>query len=210
MRGTTPLPRTSSPTSACAAPACSRTTQPSGPACGATGYPCAAASRCRHGPARRTYATCAPSATGWVISSKALIIRPSESRCSQLVHIFQEAAMRAMVQTEFGGPEVVSLRNVRDPEPAPLEIVVRVAACGVNRLDVLQRRGPAVIPGFRLPHIAAMDVAGSVAAVGLGVPATSIGDQVLVHPAIGCRASRHRRPSPTADCPRLLDLTWSV
>ena len=58
--------------------------------------------------------------------------------------------MRAMVQTEFGGPEVVSLRNVRDPEPAPLEIVVRVAACGVNRLDVLQRRGPAVIPGFQI------------------------------------------------------------
>jgi NADPH:quinone reductase-like Zn-dependent oxidoreductase len=46
--------------------------------------------------------------------------------------------MRAMVQTEFGGPEAIALRDVRDPEPGPLEIVVRVAACAVNRLDVLQ------------------------------------------------------------------------
>jgi NADPH:quinone reductase-like Zn-dependent oxidoreductase len=111
--------------------------------------------------------------------------------------------MRAMVQTEFGGPEAVSLRNVPDPVPGRLEIVVRVAACGVNRLDVLQRRGPAVIPGFRLPHIAGMDVAGSVAAVGLGVAAISIGDKVVVDPAVGCGACRYCRAGAAGNCPGL-------
>ena len=111
--------------------------------------------------------------------------------------------MRAMVQTEFGGPEAVSLRNVPDPVPGPLEIVVRVAACGVNRLDVLQRRGPAVIPGFRLPHIAGMDVAGSVAAVGLDVIAISVGDKVVLDPAVGCGACRHCRVGAAGNCPAL-------
>jgi NADPH:quinone reductase-like Zn-dependent oxidoreductase len=118
--------------------------------------------------------------------------------------------MRAMVQTQFGGPEVLSLRHIRDPEPGPLEIVVRVVACGVNRLDVLQRRGPAVIPGFRLPHIAGMDVAGSVAAVGQGVTTISTGDQVVVDPAVGCGTCRHCRAGAAGNCPALRVVGGSV
>ncbi len=73
--------------------------------------------------------------------------------------------MRALVQTGFGGPEVVSLPGA-DPVPGPGDVLVRVRACALNRLDVLQRRGPAVLVDFRLPHIAGMDVAGHVEAVG--------------------------------------------
>jgi NADPH:quinone reductase-like Zn-dependent oxidoreductase len=111
--------------------------------------------------------------------------------------------MRAMVQTNFGGHEALSLRSVRDPVPGPLEVVVRVVACGVNRLDVQQRRGPAVIPGFRLPHIAGMDVAGSVAAVGLGVTAVCVGDKVVVDPAVGCGTCGHCRAGAAGNCPGL-------
>jgi NADPH:quinone reductase-like Zn-dependent oxidoreductase len=96
-----------------------------------------------------------------------------------------------MVQTGFGGPEVVSLRHVADPDAGPLDVVVRVHACALNRLDVIQRRGPAVLPGFRLPHIAGTDVAGHVASVGSGVTGVAVGDRVLVDPTAGCGACRH-------------------
>ncbi|MEU8800700.1 zinc-binding dehydrogenase [Spirillospora sp. NPDC048819] len=99
--------------------------------------------------------------------------------------------MKALVQTGFGGPEVVSLRHIADPVPGPRDVLVRVRACALNRLDVLQRRGPAVLPGFRLPHIAGMDVAGHVEAAGdeaggdeAGVFAP--GDRVVIDPTLGC------------------------
>ncbi|MFB4305132.1 zinc-binding dehydrogenase [Actinomadura sp. GTD37] len=115
--------------------------------------------------------------------------------------------MRALVQTAFGGPEVVSLRRVPDPVPGPSDVLVRVRACALNRLDVLQRRGPAVLPGFRLPHIAGMDVAGHIEAVGAEVSGTktvgtevsgteasgqagglATGDRVVIDPTLGCGA----------------------
>ncbi len=49
--------------------------------------------------------------------------------------------MRAVVIPRFGGPEVLRLQAVPDPVPSPREIVVRVRASGVNRADLLQRRG---------------------------------------------------------------------
>ncbi|NKZ03221.1 zinc-binding dehydrogenase [Actinomadura latina] len=98
--------------------------------------------------------------------------------------------MRALVQTAFGGPEVVSLRRVPDPVPGPRDVLVRVGACALNRLDVLQRRGPAVLPGFRLPHIAGMDVAGHVEAAGGEVPGVAAGDRVVIDPTLGCGTCR--------------------
>ncbi|MFF5261944.1 zinc-binding dehydrogenase [Actinomadura viridis] len=98
----------------------------------------------------------------------------------------REVRVKALVQTGFGGPEVVMLRDVPDPEPGPLDVVVRVRACALNRLDILQRRGPAILPGFALPHIAGMDVAGEVAATGDGVRSLATGDRVVLDPTLGC------------------------
>ncbi|MFA1546552.1 zinc-binding dehydrogenase [Actinomadura chokoriensis] len=98
--------------------------------------------------------------------------------------------MRALVQTAFGGPEVVSLRRVPDPVPGRGDVLVRVRACALNRLDVLQRRGPAVLPGFRLPHIAGTDVAGEVEAVGDEVRGPAAGDRVVIDPTLGCGTCR--------------------
>jgi NADPH:quinone reductase-like Zn-dependent oxidoreductase len=81
---------------------------------------------------------------------------------------------------------VVSLRRVADPVPGPGDVLVRVRACALNRLDVLQRRGPAVLPGFRLPHIAGMDVAGHIEAAGGEVRELAAGDRVVVDPTLGC------------------------
>ncbi len=49
--------------------------------------------------------------------------------------------MRAVVIARPGGPEVLEVREVATPEPEPGQIRVRVRAAGVNRADLLQRRG---------------------------------------------------------------------
>lgn len=114
--------------------------------------------------------------------------------------------MRAMVQTGFGGPEVVRLQQVGEPSPQAHELVVQVGACGLNRLDVLQRRGPGIIPGFSLPHIAGMDIAGTVVGVGTEAGGVAVGDRVVADPTQGCRACLHCGAGDPAYCtdPRIL------
>ncbi|MEO6654276.1 MAG: hypothetical protein ABIP17_16660 [Ilumatobacteraceae bacterium] len=65
---------------------------------------------------------------------------------------------------ETGGPDVLEYVDVPDPEPGPVDVVV--AATALNRLDIVQRNGWFRMPGFQLPHIAGMDVAGTVSAIG--------------------------------------------
>ncbi|MCU1504156.1 MAG: hypothetical protein JWM12_3510 [Ilumatobacteraceae bacterium] len=96
--------------------------------------------------------------------------------------------MRAQVQRGFGGDEVVAFESVPDPVPADGEVLVRVGACALNRLDLLQRTAP-VVRGFTLPHTAGMDVAGVVVerspslAEGVG---PAVGERVLVDPVSTC------------------------
>ncbi|MDG4818860.1 MULTISPECIES: alcohol dehydrogenase catalytic domain-containing protein [unclassified Micromonospora] len=108
-----------------------------------------------------------------------------------------------MVQTGFGGPEVVRLRHLPDPEPGPTEAVIRVHAAALNHLDLLQRKGPGRLPGFRLPHVAGMDVAGQVVAVGSDVTTVRPGDRVLVDPTVGCGACPACAGGQPGYCPRL-------
>lgn len=96
--------------------------------------------------------------------------------------------VRAAVYRRHGGPDVLELADVPDPEPAPGDVVVRVAAVGLNRLDLLQREGPALLPLFALPHIAGMDIAGEIVAVGAGVETPDVGTRVIVNPSISCGA----------------------
>lgn len=83
-----------------------------------------------------------------------------------------------------GGPEVLEYTDVADPEPGQADVVVRVEACALNRLDVVQRHGWYQMPGFTLPHIAGMDVAGTVVAVGAAVDSVAVGDRVVVDPSL--------------------------
>ncbi len=93
--------------------------------------------------------------------------------------------MRAQVQRAFGGPDVVAIEELADPLPGPLDVVVAVRACGLNRLDLLQREAP-LVRGFSLPHVAGMDVAGVVVAVGDAVTSPMVGDSVLIDPVSTC------------------------
>lgn len=92
--------------------------------------------------------------------------------------------MKAARYSVHGGPEVIRYEDVADPEIGPADVLVRVAACALNRLDIVQRTGRYTLPGYRLPHIAGMDIAGAVLAVGSQVEGVAPGERVVVNPSL--------------------------
>lgn len=90
--------------------------------------------------------------------------------------------MKAMLYDNPG--EALRLAEVPDPEPGPADVVIDVEAAALNRLDVVQRNGWFLMPGFSCPHIAGMDVAGTVSAVGGSVRGVAAGDRVVVDPSL--------------------------
>lgn len=107
--------------------------------------------------------------------------------------------MRAIVQTDFGPPEVLQSADLPELEPGPGEVRVRVAACGVNNLDTQLRRGD-----FRwrppLPHILGSEVAGWVDKWGPGTPWLEEGTPVAVSPWVGCGHCEPCRAGHIATC----------
>ena len=79
--------------------------------------------------------------------------------------------------TAPGGPDVLKAVERPDPVPGPGEVLIRVAAAGVNRPDVLQRRG-AYPPPPGASDIPGLEVAGTIASVGDGVDGWRPGDAV--------------------------------
>lgn len=97
--------------------------------------------------------------------------------------------MRAAVVTEYGGPEVLTVTDVPDPEPGPDEVLVRVAHSACNRADTLQRRGAYPDPRRRSgPEVPGLEFAGTVAAVGGRVTLWQVGDRVMGIESGGCYA----------------------
>ena len=88
--------------------------------------------------------------------------------------------MRAVVLSEHGDPEVLTVTEIEDPEPGPEEVVVAVASTALNRADVLQRMGFYPEPGPPKAHeIPGMELAGRVVARGARVTAWAEGDAVM-------------------------------
>lgn len=86
--------------------------------------------------------------------------------------------MRAAVAAKAGGPEVLEYQEVPVPHPGPGQVLVRVAAAGVNFIDTYQRSGVYPRP---FPTILGSEGAGTVAELGEGVAASSglsVGDRV--------------------------------
>jgi NADPH2:quinone reductase len=87
--------------------------------------------------------------------------------------------MKAIRVHEFGGPEVLRLEEVADPQAGPGQVLVRARAIGVNPVDVYMRGGGhAVKPP--LPYTPGADAAGIVESVGEDVESVAIGDRVYV------------------------------
>ena len=116
--------------------------------------------------------------------------------------------MRAVIATEPGGPEVLTLTELPDPLPAPGEVVLAVTATAVNRADLLQRQG------FYPPPPGASDVlglecSGIVSKVGEEVTGWQVGDQACALLAAGGYASQVAVPAgqlmPVPDGVSLVD-----
>ena len=80
----------------------------------------------------------------------------------------KETAMRVAQFSEFGGPEKLRIEEVPDPTPAEGEVVIRVAAVGLNFFDTLQLRNRYQVTPT-LPHSPGGEVAGTIEALGPGV-----------------------------------------
>lgn len=85
--------------------------------------------------------------------------------------------MRAVIATGTGGPEVLSVGEVADPQVGAGEVLVRVAAAGLNRADLLQRMG-FYPPPPGASDIIGMECSGTIEALGEGVTGWSVGDEV--------------------------------
>ncbi|MEZ0577313.1 NAD(P)H-quinone oxidoreductase [Nocardioides sp. MH1] len=102
--------------------------------------------------------------------------------------------MRAVTTTEPGGPEVLTLSELPDPEPGSGEVVIDVAATAINRADLLQRRG-FYPPPPGASDIIGLECSGTITAVGDGVTGWEVGAQVCALLAGGGYASKVAVPA---------------
>ena len=89
----------------------------------------------------------------------------------------------------YGSHEVLRVGDVPTPSPGPHDVLVRVHAMGVNRLDLLLREGKVFkVP---LPRIPGTDFAGEIVALGSHVSDRHIGERVFAAPILSCGHCNH-------------------
>jgi len=89
--------------------------------------------------------------------------------------------MKAVVLHEIGGPDKLRVEDVATPSPGPGELRVALKASALNRRDFWMTVG--AYPRLKFPAISGSDGAGVIDAVGAGVPASRIGEEVVLYPA---------------------------
>jgi NADPH:quinone reductase len=87
--------------------------------------------------------------------------------------------MKAIQMTQQGGPEVLRLVELPDPQPGPGEVLIKVVAAAVNFSDLMRRRGDVYPVPTPLPFVPGAEVAGTVAALGEDVDGPSVGTPVF-------------------------------
>lgn len=94
--------------------------------------------------------------------------------------------MKATVFHEFGGVDKLRVEELPDPTAGPTDAIVRVRACGVNRLDLMVRSGATRVK-LSLPHVGGCEIAGEVVEVG-SAASTDVqpGQAVAVAPYLFC------------------------
>jgi NADPH2:quinone reductase len=108
--------------------------------------------------------------------------------------------MRAVVISEFGGPEVLKVEEREVPAPGPDQVSIDVAYAGVNFAEVMTRQGG--MPGLAAPVVPGLEVSGTVREVGSAVSGLEVGDPVCAFTifggyaevAVASAAATHRLP----------------
>src|SRR3954447_10523861 len=97
--------------------------------------------------------------------------------------------MRVVMIPRHGGPEVLEVRELPDPQLRPGHVRVGVAACGVNFADTMARTG--MYPDApKPPMVVGYEVAGTVSEVGAGVDGVAVGDRVIAGTEFGGHAEQ--------------------
>lgn len=98
--------------------------------------------------------------------------------------------MKAVVFHEFGSSDVLRMEELPDPTAGPGEVVVDIAAAGLNHLDVDVREGVSRFP-VELPHVLGVEVVGRISALGDGVTGWQVGDRVMPYIMGTCGQCRY-------------------
>ena len=111
--------------------------------------------------------------------------------------------MRAVYFERHGAPDVLTVGELPDPRPGPNDVLIRVRACALNRLDLFTRAGER---GTRLalaePHVLGGDIAGEVEEVGSNVDSPGRGERVVVNPQLSCLNCNRCAAGETELCDR--------
>jgi NADPH:quinone reductase-like Zn-dependent oxidoreductase len=88
--------------------------------------------------------------------------------------------MKAIMVSQYGGPEVMEYKDFPNPSPGPDEVLVSIAATSVNPFDLMRRSGQAkAFAPINFPGIIGVDIAGTVVSCGDKVKDFSVGDRVF-------------------------------
>lgn len=107
--------------------------------------------------------------------------------------------MRAIQIIEHGTPGKLELRDLPDPVAGAGEVVVRVRACGLNRLDLWHEQGELPIP-LPTPRTPGCEVAGEIESIGAEVTEWSAGDRVAVQSNLFCGKCEFCRQGEESIC----------
>ena len=117
--------------------------------------------------------------------------------------------MRAVVFREHGGVDKLEYTYVDRPHPGPHEVLVKVRACALNRLDLWTLMG---LPGINipLPHILGCDIAGEVAELGSKVRGIPTNRPVIIAPGLRCGKCHFCREGWDSLCPEYKIMGFQV
>jgi NADPH:quinone reductase-like Zn-dependent oxidoreductase len=107
--------------------------------------------------------------------------------------------VKAIVFHEFGGPHVLQVEDLPDPEPGPGEVLIDVTASALNHLDVDVREGVSRFP-VEPPFVLGVEVVGRIAALGEGVKGWQVGDRVMPLLMDTCGECRYCRTGRESLC----------
>ena len=109
--------------------------------------------------------------------------------------------MKAAYIESHGGPEVLTYGEVSDPVLRYGEVLIRIKACALNRLDAYTRAGTrGTKREFSGPHVLGGDISGEVVDIDDSVVQVKVGDRVLVNPRLTCQQCWSCRAGETELC----------
>lgn len=108
------------------------------------------------------------------------------------VRVQTQGVMKAIQIHQTGGPEVLTLAEIPTPTPGDGQVLIQIAATGVNFIEIYVREGRYKAP---LPLVPGSECAGTVAALGEGLTGLAVGDRVVTVSAVGAYAEYALAPA---------------